>query len=217
MLLKNVSNPIKNCFAVLFMSSVSISFAYAEPIYCQNTDSKLNHPKLCVESLKERRVQFNEQLQTTYLVTDAPLRLIEDTQTLWLNRIQQCKSLNCLKQQLDIRFEDLNIYRSMNQTLTQHYLKFEQGQIAKQPIHIKIHQLSKDRMKIEGMAYRNPNNRLETQNIPLLAYTTPDKKHEILDNEHDCKYQLNFQKALLVVNSTQSGCERFVGIYRLYD
>ena len=217
MLLKNVSNHIKHCITVLFISTVTASFAYAEPIRCENTGSKHNHVKLCSESLKQRRVQFNEQLQTTYLVTDAPLRLIDDTQALWLSRMQQCKKSNCLKQQLDDRFEDLNIYRSMNQTLTQHYLKFEHGQIAKQPIHLKIHQLSKDRIKIEGIAYRNPNNRLETQNIALLAYTTPEKKHEILDNEHDCKYQFNFQKALLVVNTSQSGCERFVGIYRLYD
>jgi hypothetical protein len=51
----------------------------------------------------------------------------------------------------------------------------------------------------------------------LLAYTTPEKKNQILDNEHDCKYVLNFQKAILSVTTTQKGCERFTGIYRLYD
>lgn len=217
MLLKTVSNQIKSIIAVFFASAALMSFAYAQPIRCDNADTKQIHLKLCSEPLKDSRIQLNEQLQTTYLVTDAPLRLIDDTQQLWLGRIQLCKNSNCLKQQIDYRFEDLNIYRSMNQTLTQHYLKYEHGQIAKQAVHLKIHQLSKDRIKIEGISYRNPNNRLETQNIPLLAYTTPDKKNEILDNEHDCKYQLDFQKALLRVSSQQQGCERFIGIYRLYD
>jgi hypothetical protein len=105
----------------------------------------------------------------------------------------------------------------MNQSLTQHFIKYEHGKIAKQPIHLQIHQLSKDRIKVEGIAYRNPNNRKEAQTVSLLAYTTPEKKNEILDNEHDCKYTLNFQKAILSVSTQQKGCERFSGIYRLYD
>ena len=44
-----------------------------------------------------------------------------------------------------------------------------------------------------------------------------EQKSEILDNEHNCKYQFNFQKALLNVKTQQKGCERFSGIYRLYD
>lgn len=31
------------------------------------------------------------------------------------------------------------------------------------------------------------------------------------------KYQLNFEKAVLVIKTTQKGCERFTGVYRLYD
>ena len=45
----------------------------------------------------------------------------------------------------------------------------EHGDLAKQPVHIQIHQLDKDKLKIEGIAYRNPNNRLETQILSLLA------------------------------------------------
>lgn len=217
MLLKNVSNLIKNLVSIYFIGLCATSIAQAQPLICHSSDSAQRYSKLCSEQLKELRTDFNEQLLTTYLVTDAPLRLIDDTQHIWSNRSQQCKSLQCFKQQFHLRMEDLNIYTSLNQTLTQHYLKYEQGKIAKSPVHLKVHQLSKDRMKIEALAYRNPNNRIETQTIPLLAYTTPEKKNEILDNEHDCKYQLEFQKAILIIKTTQKGCERFIGTYRLYD
>lgn len=217
MLLKNVSNPIKTIVSVLFLGLYGNSLAQAQPLYCDRADLANHNSKFCVETLKDLREDLNEQLLTTYLVTDAPLRLIDDTHLVWLRQSQQCKSLECFKQQFNVRIEDLNIYTSMNQTLTQHYLKYENGQIAKQAVHLKIHQLSKDRIKIEGLAYRSPNNRIETRAVPLLAYTTSQKKNEIVDNEHDCKYQLTFQKALLRVSSQQQGCKRFVGIYRLYD
>ena len=217
MLLKNVSNPIKTIVSVLFLGLCGNSLAQAQPLRCDRADLAHDNSKFCVDTLKDLRDDLNEQLLTTYLVTDAPLRLIDDTHLVWWRQSQQCKSLECFKQQFNVRIEDLNIYTSMNQTLTQHYLKYENGQIAKQAAHLKIHQLSKDRIKIEGLAYRSPNNRIETRAVPLLAYTTSQKKNQIIDNEHDCKYQLNFQKALLRVSSQQSGCERFVGTYRLYD
>ena len=53
--------------------------------------------------------------------------------------------------------------------------------------------------------------------MSLLAYSTPEKKNQIIDNEKKCQYQFDFQKALLVIKSDQKGCERFTGIYRLYD
>ena len=59
--------------------------------------------------------------------------------------------------------------------------------------------------------------RAEAQAIPFLAYTTPDQKSQITDNEHDCKYQFSYSKALLAVKTSQKGCGRFAGIYRLYD
>ena len=77
--------------------------------------------------------------------------------------------------------------------------------------------IAKDKLKIEGLAYRNPNNRIETQTISLLSYSTPSEKNEIIDNEKKCQYQFDYQKALLVVKTKQKGCERFTGIYRPYD
>lgn len=216
MLLNTEFNQIKTLLSGLFLSCISTSAVYALPIDCKHEDSALLK-KLCSTPYKELRGQLNESYLTTYLVTDAPVRLVNDTHQLWLNRLSQCKTSDCLKQQFDIRLEDLNFYTSMNQSLTQHFIKYEHGKIAKQPIHLQIHQLSKDRIKVEGIAYRNPNNRKEAQTVSLLAYTTPEKKNEILDNEHDCKYTLNFQKAILSVSTQQKGCERFSGIYRLYD
>ncbi|MBP8099538.1 MAG: hypothetical protein KAY26_03655 [Acinetobacter sp.] len=219
MLLKYVSNSIKSIVSALFICTAATSISHAKALQCDDTDAPQFFKKLCTDSFSDLRTEFNEHFHTTYLVTDAPIRLIDDTQTLWTQRVQQCKNSNCLKQQMNFRIEELNFYTSMNQSLTQHYLKFEHGKISKQPAHIKIHQLTKDRIKIEGTAYRDPNNRAESQSIPLLAYTTNENKSEILDNENDCKYILNFQKSILIIDSkTQSkNCDRFKGIYRLYD
>lgn len=217
MLLRNVSNPIKTIVSILLISLLGSSIAKAQPLRCENNEQAKSYAQLCPAVFNTLRKDLNEKLLTTYLVSDAPLQLVNDTHQMWLNQTKQCKGNECLKQQFSTRIEDLNFYTSMNQTLTQHYLKFENGKIAKQPVHLKVHQLTKDRIKIEGLAYRNPNNRIDTQYVSLLAYTTPTKKHEILDNEHDCKYQLDFQKALLLVKTNQKGCERFTGIYRLYD
>lgn len=217
MLLKNVSKSMQTIASVLFVSAIASGMVFAQPVQCDEQSSKTRSNKLCSAPLQQLRAEYNEQFHTSYLVTDAPLQLLADSHKIWQTRLQQCKSLNCYKQQFSARIEDLNIYSSMNQSLTQHYLKFEHGKIAQPAIHLKLHQLSKDRIKVEGFAYRNPNNRLESQYVPLLAYTTPEEKTAILDNEHQCNYQLNFQKALLVVKTTQKGCERFQGIYRLYD
>ena len=50
-----------------------------------------------------------------------------------------------------------------------------------------------------------------------FSSVTPEQKNQIIDNEKKCQYQFDFQKALLIIKSEQEGCERFTGIYRLYD
>ena len=217
MLLNTETKLINKPLTVLLLSVVGLSTAYAQPIQCNSTLNFANSKLICSDKLSPLREQLNDKYLTAYLVTDAPLRLIDDTHRLWFSRLQQCNNTTCVKAQFELRLEDLNFYTSMNQSLTQHFIKYTNGKMAKSPVHLQVHQLSKDRIKIEGLAYRNPNNRTSSQTVSLLAYTTPDKKNEILDNEHDCKYQLNFQKALLVVKTTQVGCEKFSGIYRLYD
>ena len=216
MLLKTELNQIKSLLSGLILGCISSTTVYALPVDCEHSNTMLLK-KLCSTQFESLRSELNEKYLTAYLVTDAPIRLINDTHHLWFNRLHQCKSNDCFKQQFDMRFEDLNFYTSMNQSLTQHFVKYENGEISKQPIHLQIHQLTKDRIKVEGISYRNPNNKKDAQIISLLAYTTPEKKNEILDNEHDCKYQLNFQKAILTVKTQQKGCDRFTGTYRLYD
>lgn len=215
MLFNTVRNQLKKTGYIITLSCFCSTFVYAKSIDC--TNSKFQGKKICLQQHSDNVQKLNNKFLTAYLVTDAPLQLLHDTQKLWLNQIQQCKSKTCFQQQFDLRFDDLNFYTSMNQTLTQHYLKFENGRLSELPVHLQIHQLDKDKLKIEGIAYRNPNNRIETQTMSLLAYSTPEKKSQIIDNEKKCQYQFNFQKALLVIKSDQKGCERFTGIYRLYD
>jgi len=207
-------NQLKRLSFAVTLSCLCSSHVFAELIDCSNRGAEL---KICSKTFSESRKQLNNKYLSAYLVTDAPLQLLQDTQKLWSKHTQQCKSNSCFQQQFDLRTDDLNFYASLKQTLTQHYLKFENGRLAAQPVHIQVHQLAKDKIKIEGIAYRNPNNRKETQTISLMAYSSPEQKNEILDNEHNCKYQFNFQKALLNVKTQQKGCERFSGIYRLYD
>lgn len=212
MLLKTDINIIKTIVFGLSLSGLSIHLTHAEAINCSAAPQKI-----CSNAFTEQRKHLDNLYLTALLVTDAPIRIIEDTQRMWMQRLHQCKSTSCFKQQIEQRSDDLNIFVSLNQSLTQHYLKFENGRFAKQQVHMKVHRLSKDRIKIEGVAYRNPNNRTDKQMVSFLSYTTPDQKSNIIDNEHDCKYQFNYSKALLSVQTTQKNCERFTGVYRLYD
>lgn len=193
------------------------SLSYAQEIDCSQPDNSSSIKTLCSSNFEQQRQKLQNQYVTAFLISDAPLRLLEDTHQLWFKRIQQCKTSSCFNQQFELRTDDLNFYTSLNQSLTQHYLKFENGKIAKNPVHLQIHQLSKDNIKIEGLAYRNPNNKKETQTISFLAYTTTDKKQNIVDNEHDCNYQFDYSRAILTIKTQQKGCERFTGVYRLYD
>lgn len=210
-------NYLKTLVLSCVFGLLSTQNTQAQQIDCSTETPSAVLKKICGADLSKNRQSLDSKYLTAYLISDAPLRLLADTHHLWYSRLTQCKSLQCYQQLFDQRLDDLNFYTSLNQSLTQHYLKFEHGKIAKSPIHLQIHQLSKDRIKVEAIAYRNANNKPETQFIPFLSYTTPDKKTEIIDNEHDCKYNFQYQRAILKVSTTQKGCERFVGIYRLYD
>jgi uncharacterized protein len=216
MLVNTDINLIKTLGTLFSIGCLCSTMVYAQDIDCTQPDT-VSMKNICADNFAKSREKLSNHYITAFLVSDAPVHLLEDTHRLWFKRLQQCKSLDCYKQQFEIRIEDLNFYTSLNQTLTNHYLKFEKGQFAHQPVHLQVHQLTKDKIKIEGVAYRNPNNKLETQTIPFLAYTTADQKSEIVDNEHDCKYHFDFNKAILSVTTKQKGCERFSGIYRLYD
>lgn len=166
-------NQLKRLSFVVTLSCLCSSLVFAESIDCSNSKSEL---KICSKTFSEARKQLSNKYLSAYLVTDAPLQLLQDTQTLWFRHTQQCKTNSCIQQQFDVRGDDLNFYASLKQTLTQHYLKFENGHIAAQPVHLQIHQLAKDKIKIEGLAYRNPNNRKESQTISLMAYSSLNRK-----------------------------------------
>jgi len=146
-------NPI---VSILFFACFGMGTAYAESIQCTAAQQTNRFKTLCVKDLEQNRQLLNEKYLTAFLITDAPVRLIQDTQRLWLDQVTQCKSLNCYKRQFDLRLEDLNFYTSMNQSLTQHFVKYEHGSMAKAATQLQVHQLSKDRIKIEGISYRNP-------------------------------------------------------------
>lgn len=196
---------------------ISLNSASAHEFNCQNHPSTFVMKHVCSNQFDEPRQNFVNQSLTAFLITDAPIQLLQDTHQTWYQRTLKCKTKECISQQFDLRTDQLNFFTSMNQSMTQHYLRYESGQLASPAVHLQIHQLSKNNLKIEGIAYRSPNNRLETQMIPFMAYSTAAEKNQITNNESDCKYQFNFQKSILKISTSDKGCERFSGIYRLYD
>ncbi len=173
--------------------------------------------KICKPQLEEQKQQLENKGFIAYLISDAPTQLLLDTHQIWLNRLRQCQNFTCYQQQFDQRIEDLNYFISINQSMTQHYLKVENGQISKQPIYLKVHQLNKDNIKIEAIAYKNPNNQIKYQNKYFLGYTTSSDKISVLNNEDDCNYDFFYTKSYLKISSSFANCSDFVGLYRLYD
>ncbi|MEB3766307.1 A1S_1983 family putative colistin resistance protein [Acinetobacter sp. MD2] len=212
-------NRFKICQSLISLSLV----LWATPSYAQKLvcPFKAKPRLLCnAETLKQKQ-QLNQLLFNTYLSTNAPPRLIIDTQILWQKRIQQCKNKRCIQQQFETRSDDLNSYSSLNQNLTQHFIQYKNGQTADPQVHLQIHQLDQNRIKIEGIAYRNPNNHRNKQSVAFLAYQNQDQKNQVTNNETACQYGFNFQKAILTIrlikNQPHQSCDRFVGNYRLYD
>ena len=130
MLLNTETKLINKPLTVLLLSVVGLSTAYAQPIQCNSTLNFANSKLICSDKLSPLREQLNDKYLTAYLVTDAPLRLIDDTHRLWFSRLQQCKNTACVKAQFELRLEDLNFYTSMNQSLTQHFIKYTNGKMA---------------------------------------------------------------------------------------
>ncbi|ALH95915.1 A1S_1983 family putative colistin resistance protein [Acinetobacter equi] len=212
MQLKKEINLIKTICSIFGLGYMFLSSVTAQELDCSSLKI------VCSTDFQEQKKKLETQATTAYIVTDAPLHLLQDTQIIWLNRLQRCKSISCYRQQLDSRIDQLNFFSSLNQSLTQHYLKVENGYlVTKNPIHIQVHQLSKNNIKIEGTAYLNPNNKPEKQTYSLLAYSTPEEKVEIINNNNDCKYAVKYTKAYIIMKSVRKGCESFNGIYRLYD
>ncbi|WP_227539715.1 hypothetical protein [Acinetobacter sp. MB5] len=204
---------------VLF-SLLVCSPSYANTPLCQHQPHK-SHPSYCKTQYKAEVQQINKLYLTSSLITNAPLRLLQDTQNMWRTRLSECKNKSCISQQFDLRSEDLNAYSSLNQSLTQHFIKYHHGQIAQPHTYLQIHQLDQNKIKIEGWVYRNPNASLDKLSFAFLSYLNNAKKTKVTNNETTCQYQFNYQKTLLQVTSTNhvthKNCNRFTGTYRLYD
>lgn len=208
---------ILTLFSLSTLTLLSSQVCLAQAIICDPANTQSLHKMLCSNDFKQQRLSLNEKFLTAYLVTDAPTELLDVSQQLWQKRTLQCQSKQCIKQQFELRSEELNFYTSMNQSLTQHFIKYNQGEMATPNVHVMVHQLSKERLKIEGYAYLNPNNKANLQQSTLLAYTTPNNKNAVVDNDRRCSYKMTFSKAMLVIQSSQKECQRFSGYYRRYD
>ena len=193
------------------------SATHAFDLNCTSDTSNFVQRKACSSTFDETRQRLIDKLSTAYLISDAPHRLLSTTQDLWLKRLKQCKTTRCIEQQFEQRTSELTIYITLNQSLTQHYLKTEQGLPTEQTVYLQFHQLNKDRIKIEGIAYRNANNSEQNQKIVFNAYTPTTDKENIQNIENDCQYDVSYRKAYIQLNSKEPKCERFVGLYRLYD
>ena len=110
MLSKTDINLLKYLGSAFVLGCIYSSSVFAQGLNCTNN----NDPALktiCSAKFSKELNLFNESTLTTNLVTDAPLRLIQDTEKLWLQQLKQCKSFNCYKQQFDSRIEQLNFYK----------------------------------------------------------------------------------------------------------
>ena len=206
------------CMVLLNVLACSQSYAYQ--FLCE-TQAQHARPHYCKKQYNAEVAQLNQLYFSSNLVTNAPLRLLQDTQKMWRTRLNECKNKTCFSQQFDIRGEDLNAYSSLNQSLTQHFIQYRHGKIAQPHTYLQIHQLDQNKIKIEGWVYRNPNANAEKLTFAFLAYINNADKTQVTNNETTCQYKFDYQKALLHVSSTnhvaQKNCQRFAGVYRLYD
>src|SRR5699024_1096559 len=130
MMLKTAINMLQIIDVMIVLGLIFAGIS-VHPLDCKHDSKKTAAmTKVCSVALSQAGEELGAQYFTAFLITDAPVRLLQDTQQLWANRLQQCKTLDCFKQQFEWRLDDLNIYISLNQSLTQHYIKFEQGQMA---------------------------------------------------------------------------------------
>lgn len=195
---------------MLFMSIAQAS------LLCQpKAFSKKNHALVCKNSFNIERATFSQVFNNVVLMTNAPLTVLQATQHMWQERIYACKNKACVQQEFNLRTDELNALASLNQSLTKHFIKYKQGVIAKPHTLIQIHQLDKNKIKIEGVAYQNLNQ--HAGHHTFLAYSPSGQQIEILNNEDNCKYRFQIEKAILSIASEQKQCQQFAGIYRLYD
>ncbi|SDB82990.1 hypothetical protein SAMN05421749_101151 [Acinetobacter marinus] len=182
------------------------------------SESKLLRKYVCHnESLQQKNDEMKAQYLQAQLMSNAPLKLLTLSQQQWEGFVNKCKNKSCVAQQYDQRIADLVYLTSMNQSLTQHFVRYIDGQVDPQSTMLQLQQLDRNRIKIEATQYRNPNNQDATRYAHLRSYTTADALQEITDLDSRCQYKIERQFSILKLTSDQDNCKRFAGTYKLYD
>lgn len=222
--LAKVTLRISTLFAMSLMAS-TVVYAKNESILptCdqdthEQAESKLLRKHVCQdEQLKAHNEEIKAQYLQAQLMSNAPLKLLLLTQQQWENFVSKCKNKTCIAQQYERRIDELVYLTSMNQSLTQHFVRYVDGKVDPQSTSLQIQQLDRNRIKIEATQFRNPNNSDTARYAHLRSYTTADALQEISDLDSRCQYKIERQFSILKLESDEENCKRFTGIYKLYD
>ena len=215
---------ISTLFAMSLMAS-TVVYAKNEsilPTCDQDThgqaESKLLRKHVCQdEQLKEHNEEIKAQYLQAQLMSNAPLKLLLLSQQQWESFVNKCKTKACIAQQYEQRIDELVYLTSMNQSLTQHFVRYVDGKVDPQSTSLQIQQLDRNRIKIEATQFRNPNNSDTARYAHLRSYTTADALQEISDLDSRCQYKIERKFSILKLESNEEICKRFAGTYKLYD
>lgn len=198
-----VFNNVKKIGSILLIYGLSTQ-AYA--------DHLCSTKRLC-DAINLEKQQILTLSKQTQFVSNAPLSILDITQTLWQKRMFSCKTKPCLLEQLAQHTQELNEFATLNQTLTQHFIQNQHGKIATRHAYLQIHQLEQNKLKIDGYAYTHQYQMKQH----FLAYSQSTDLNNITNNEDGCRYNIKLSKALLNIQSEQKKCQLFAGNYRRYD
>ena len=205
-------------FALLIGCNLSGTAAFANFPDCGESQQHYVDTTVCKhEELNLLAQEIKEKYLVTQLMSNAPLSLVQHSQQSWEKYVRMCKTKHCIQNQFEQRIDDLGFMTSLNQSFTQHFIRYQGGAHTKQMTTLQLHQMDKNRIKIEGMQYRNPNNSESSRIAYLRSYTTTQFDSKIVDLETRCDYQLARTKYTLKFESADPKCQRFVGVYKLYD
>lgn len=211
----NSQNLTYSVFFLLFGVSAA---AHAQLPNCEKKHQQTFEKTICKNNdLKSLNNQIKEKYLSAQLMSNASLALLSLAQEDWLKYVRACKSRQCIQQQFEQRIDDLTFIINMNQSLTQHFVRYDPKQKNQQMVTLQLQQLDKNKIKIEAMQYRNPNNSEHQRVAYLRSYTSPDLAQPIVDLETKCNYSINRFGHVLEFKTEDQQCKRFVGIYKLYD
>lgn len=208
---------LKNFVALVLFSGISSSI-YAVLPDCAHKNLTGFEAKICKnEKLKTLNSDVKDKYLSAQLMSNASLKLLQRSQHDWYKFTQKCKNTACIQEQFEQRLDDLTFIMNMNQSLTQHFIRYHPKTSNEQLATLQLQQLDKNKIKIEGNQYRHPHNSRDKRIAYLRSYTSSDLKTDITDLETKCTYKLKRIGYLLRFTSNDKNCQRFVGLYKLYD